>query len=111
MSCSAENGKIGALRPAASENHLAWFAAQYLGGIIARLIQNCARAAADLMHARRVSPNLAQKRQHGLTYHRVQWCGGVIIEINRAHVHEEKPGGGSAFFAKRAFGRAAAGVC
>src|ERR1039458_3842370 len=44
------------------------------------------------MHGGRIAPDFAQKRQHRVAHRRVERCGGVVIEINRARHRETMVG-------------------
>ena len=81
----AEDGQVGALGAAAGEDDFAGFGAQNLRRAVARVIQESPGLAADVMHAGRIAPDLAQERQHRLPDLRVQGRSGVVIEIDRLH--------------------------
>src|ERR1017187_5268757 len=79
----AKNSQVVALRAAAGENNLTWLGAKEIGRAIARVVERRPGALADVMHGRRVAPKLAEKWQHRLAHCRVEWCRGVVIEVNR----------------------------
>src|ERR1017187_1703350 len=79
----AKNRQVVAFRAAAGENNLTWLGAKEIGRAIARAVKRHPEAPADVMHGRGVAPKLAEKRQHRLAHCRVEWCRGVVIEVNR----------------------------
>ena len=50
---------------------------------LARVVQQRPRLPPDVMHAGRIAPDLAEKRQHRLAHRRIQRRRGVVIEVNR----------------------------
>ena len=81
----AEQGKVGAFAAAAGENDLARLAFQGGRNTIAGIVQQRARALADMMHAGRIAPILIKRRHHHFLHLGIKRCGGVVIQIYRAH--------------------------
>ena len=95
QSRGTEHGEIIALCSTAREDDLAWFAFQNGRDAIARGIESCASFLTNVMNARWISEDAVQIRKHRSAYVRVERRGGVVIEINRAHIrmmHQKSAG-------------------
>src|SRR6516164_7793277 len=79
----AQDGKVIGFRSAAREDDFAGFSAQKLRRTVARVIQESPRPPADMMDARGIAPNIAQKRQHRVAHRRVQRGRRIVIQVNR----------------------------
>ena len=81
----AEDCQVAALGAAAGEDDFAGFARPDTGDPIPGVIEQRAGTSADMVDTGRIAENLAEIRQHGLAYHRVERRGGVVVEVNGAH--------------------------
>ena len=81
----AEDGQVGAFRTAAGKDHLARLAAKNSRSAVPGIVQQRSRPAPDVVHTGRVSPDIAQERQHGLTHLGIQRGRRVVIEVDGSH--------------------------
>src|SRR5262245_17767846 len=78
----AENGEIIGLRAPAGENNLARLGAKQGSRTVAGIIECSPRGAAEMVHARRISPSFVERPNHGLPDTSVDRSGRVVVEVN-----------------------------
>jgi len=76
---------IAGLAAAAGEDDFVGLATKQVSHLLAGLVNRLVSGSAVYMAAGRVSEVLAKIGQHGIKDRRIDWGGGVVVEINRRH--------------------------
>src|SRR5262245_22589824 len=81
----ALEGQVVGLAASTGEDDLVAFGAKQRSDLAARLLQCGACTRSSPMSARRIAETIPQERPHRGSHRRIDWCAGVVVEVDARH--------------------------